>query len=130
MKKITGYHIDPTAQTITQVEVEAENLQDIYRVIKADCFDSLRLPNETRDMVFIDDEGLLNGAMQTHGAFVVAGNEQRWPVPLAGHALVLGCDPMGNSISAQTPLDELQQMIEFATPAQIRERALKGEFGR
>lgn len=128
MGMINGFHIDPTTQTITQVQVEAHKLDDIYKHIRAECFDTARL--STGDSIYVDDEGLLNGAGNTYGMFIVKDEGYRHPLPLAGHGLVLGCDAMGNSVDAKITLDDLQTMIEFATIPDIRRRAQAGEFGR
>lgn len=124
--KIAAFHINPTTQTITEVEVEQHSLDDIYRIIQAQVFDVTRL--STGDMVYVDDEGLLNGAPMTHGMFIIKGDENYTPRPLAGHALVMGSDRMGNSANAAVTLDDLQHMIEFASLDDIRKRAQRGEF--
>lgn len=126
--KITGWHIDPTTQTITPVEVEQQDHRAIYPIIRADTFDIVRLPN--REAVFVDDDGLLNGAANTYGMFIVKGDERRYPQPIAGHGFVLGHDADGESISATATLEQMQDWIEFATLDDVRERAQRGEFGR
>lgn len=108
-----AFLIDPTTQTISEVEVnEEDQLNEIYRLTHCTCFCIWSLPND--DAIYVDDEGLLNGTV-LDGAFMVTGPGQNW---LVGRGLVLGHDrKTGNSIPPLITLDDLRARTIFGAPA-------------
>jgi hypothetical protein len=102
--------IDPFACTVTEVEHDAGNYREIYRLIShpahhVDLFTTActhLLP--PGDAVFVDDEGLLKGAT-AHFTF---GGE-----PLAGKGLILGSDSMGETAAPRITLEQAKAMVEF-----------------
>lgn len=107
-----AYLIDPLMKEVTEVEVDSANvLADIYKHIRADLCDCLRI-NAYGDGVYVDDEGLLNGAAIRFGAFSVTGD--RGMAFLAGYGLVLGVNPhTGASRNPVASLDVVKTMVNF-----------------
>ena len=69
------------------------------------CFDVVRL-YQNQDAAFVDDEGLY----VEEQAFWIHRN---YPQPLAGKALILGCDDEGDSIAPKTSFETLTNDIQF-----------------
>jgi hypothetical protein len=99
-----AYLIDPQAQTIEQVEYSGDYNQ-IYTLINAPLFTTATF-NEAGDTCFVDDEGLFNGDNEF---FVISG----YPQPLAGRALVLGCDDEGESTEPSISLDQCRALVAW-----------------
>ena len=94
-----AYLIDPFKRLVTTVEYNGA-IEEIYSFIQADCFDCCRFSTAHNDGCFVDDEGLFKDSQE----FFMIGN---YPSPLAGRGLVIGCDEWGESISAQSSIDNL-----------------------
>lgn len=101
---MNAYLIDPFAQTVTQVEYSGD-YQHIYKLIDADTFDVVYF-NRKNDGVFVDDEGLFK---PEQAFFKIAGI----PNPLAGKALVLGCDDEGDSVAPSASFEDVQSLVSF-----------------
>ena len=94
-----AYLIDPFARQVKPVEYNG-NIEEIYSLIQADCFDCCRFSTAHNDGVFVDDEGLFKPDQE----FFMIGN---YPSPLAGRGLVIGCDDVGESIGAKSSIDDM-----------------------
>jgi hypothetical protein len=107
----TTYLIDPFACTITEVQYSG-HYQDIYKHIDAECYDCARL-NVEGDGLFVDDEGMFKeGTMFFY--------HEDYPHPLAGKALMLGCNmETGETQAPYTTLDELTRKVRFVMPLRI-----------
>lgn len=103
-RPLEGFLIDPLSQRIIKVPVKP-GIEDIYRLIQADCFDVAYL-NDKLDCVFIDDNGLLNGPKEF---FYIKGLHQ----PMAGRGLVLGTDGAGESVCPSLTLEWLRDNTGF-----------------
>ena len=101
-----AYFINPFSQNVTTVDYDGD-YKSISRMIDASrgCFDVVRL-YQNQDAAFVDDEGLYVNDQ----AFWIHRN---YPQPLAGKALVLGCDDEGDSIAPKTSFETLQDDIRF-----------------
>lgn len=119
-----AYLIDPTNQTVTQVEHDG-SLQDLYAHTRCQCIDAVRI-NEQGDCVFVDDEGLLNGAGYTHGPFMLTRGERR--MPLMGYGLVLGSTIEGESTDPACTLDEVKALVSFPSMRTVIDLAREGKF--
>lgn len=107
----TTYLVDPFACTITEVQYNGEHAS-IYKHIDADCYDCARL-NVEGDALFVDDEGMF----KERTAFFL---HEDYPQPLAGKALMLGCNmDDGETQAPYTTLDELVRKIKFVMPVRI-----------
>jgi len=95
---LSAYLVDPVAQKITIVEYRG--YKDICKYIGAELFDSARFSRNNQDCVYVDDEGLKK---RDQSYFMIG----EYPAPLAGKGLVLGCDHMGETISPNTTIDDL-----------------------
>jgi len=103
--------IDPHTQTIKEVTYRGE-YQHIYELIDCDCFDAARI-NRFGDALFVDDEGLYKDGQ----AFFVHSD---YPQPLAGKALVMGCNPTtGDTIAHSTTLKELREKVTWVMPIKV-----------
>lgn len=108
--------VDPFARTVEQVNYSG-NYADIYPLIGAQTFDAVRIkPDENGDALFIDDEGPLMDEGQAF--FSVAGV----PNPIAGKALLLGCDEDGETVEAVTQLEELRELVAWISELDARTR--------
>ena len=101
-----AYFINPFSQKVTTVDYDG-NYESIGRMVDASrgYFDVVRL-YQNQDAAFVDDEGLYVDGQ----AFWIHRN---YPQPLAGKALVLGCDDKGDSIEPQTSFETLTNDIPF-----------------
>lgn len=103
--------IDPFTQTITEVEYRGEYTQ-IYELIDAECFDVARI-NRNGDALFVDDEGLHREGQ----AFFM---HKDYPQPLAGKALLLGCNlEDGETVAPTETLEELTANVSFVMPIRV-----------
>ena len=103
-----AYFINPfsVARKIAAVDYDGD-YKSISRIIDASrgCFDVVRL-YQNQDAAFVDDEGLYVEDQQ----FWIHRN---YPQPLAGKALILGCDDMGESTAPKTSFEDLVGDIRF-----------------
>ncbi len=103
--RIIGYRVDVTNETISEVSL-TDDFRDIYKYIAAEGFDTVRL-NTGLDTLFVDDVGLLKTGRRLFGIEGYGGL-------LAGHGLVLGMEPNGETARApKMPLDEFKRMVSF-----------------
>ncbi len=107
-----AFLIDPPSQSVTEIEYDGD-WKTIAPLLGCDLFTMVYLNNQ-RDVVFVDDEGLING--NPHGWFMIP----TYPQPLKGRGLVLGTDDMGESTDATVTQPELRNQIQFLTDAQVR----------
>jgi len=97
-----AYLIDPQEREIRQVDYDGD-YKSIYRLLDIELFTVVEL-NEQRDVVYVDDEGLLKDPVYF---FTVEGYGQ----PLAGKGLVLGTDGEGETVEPTLSLETLTQMV-------------------
>lgn len=100
-----AYLIDTPNHEVVEVEYDGD-YKSIYKLIRAELFCTVRI-NDDYDMIFVDDEGLIND--NPHGWFVYSG----YPQPLRGYGLVLGTDDEGESVEPRISLDELRAKLAF-----------------
>ncbi len=105
-KVMQAYFINPFSQNVTTVDYDG-NYESIGRMIDASrgYFDVVRL-DQNQDAAFVDDEGLYveNQRFWIH---------RNYPQPLAGKALILGCNDEGDSTEPKTSFEELVGDIRF-----------------
>jgi len=107
----TTWVIDPHTQTINEVQYSGE-YKHIYELIDCDTYDAARI-NRFGDALFVDDDGLFKDDQ----AFFIHAD---FPQPLAGKALVLGCDMEdGETVAPHTTLEELRSKIKFVMPTRV-----------
>lgn len=104
--------IDPLTKSITEVTYTGD-YRNIYTHIGADCFDCVRLGDKNENTIYVDDNGLNNGAGHRIGMFRVEG---RNPAYLAGRGLILGTDNSGESVATDLDIEELKTRIAFGEP--------------
>ena len=92
--------IDPFEKTITPVYYDGD-FHSIYNLIDCSCFDVVRCGKYD---LFVDDEGLFK---DDQSFFLVFD----YPQPLAGKALVVGCDEEGNTIEPSITIEELEARL-------------------
>lgn len=100
-----AYLITPLERRIEVIDYDGD-WKTISPMIGADLFTTVMI-NREQDMIFVDDEGLING--NAHGWFTVEGYGQ----PLKGKGLVLGTDEAGNSVAPSISFGELFNRIEM-----------------
>lgn len=109
---MNAYFINPFSRNVTTVDYDGD-YKSISRMIDAShrldnmsgCFDVVRL-YQNGDGAFVDDEGLYveNQTFWIH---------RNYPQPLAGKALILGCNDEGDSTEPKTSFEELVDDIRF-----------------
>lgn len=93
-----AYLIDPTERTVTPVKLDApvdtsEELYEIYRLLQCDCIEAVRPVNADGDIIYIDEEGKINGKEDQQ--FFMC---RLWPYdPLAGRGLWIGTNGPSNA---------------------------------
>ncbi len=102
---ISGLLIDPFEQTVTGVELsENSTFADAKKHMQLDGpLDVVTLSDDT--MVIVDDEGLLKN---NNRYFKLTEFHQ----PLAGRAIIVGCDNEGETISGSYNADTIEWMPE------------------
>lgn len=105
-KLVHGFLIKAKEREILPAIHDASDYKEISRMIGADLFTVVHL-NDKGDMVFVDDEGLLNGQRYFF-------NIRGYPQPLAGNGLVLGTDQEGNTASTTITMKWLKENITFS----------------
>ena len=99
------YLIDPDAQTVTEHETTDVALLDtMRRLTGASTLDQGRFTRKG-DQAWVHDTGLIDGLTR----FRLAGRAY----PMAGKAVVVGCDNMGEAQSPSMTLAELEAMITW-----------------
>lgn len=106
--------IDPSKdidEFITEIDIES--WKDITPTIGGNCnvFDCVRVDDD--HTLYVDDEGLFNGAAQEPGCFAL----RDYPQPLAGRGVIQGIDnDTGESTPCELSIEEAQKKIGFLTP--------------
>lgn len=113
MKPVRAILIDPFACTVTEVQHDADDMNDIYKLLshesmKVGMFEvvSSRLL-KANDAIFVDEEGLQKRYARF---FKFAG----WHQPIAGKGLILGTDEEGDTVPCETSLDIVRMSTMFA----------------
>lgn len=100
-----AYLIDPDRRSIATVTVQHETLiHDLKRLTGAECLDQGRI-SANGDQAWVSDTGLLDGLTR----FSVASRG----MPLAGKAIVIGCDRYGEAQDPAMTIDDLKQLVRF-----------------
>ena len=103
--------IDPINRTVTKVHYRGE-YKHIYELIDAKCYDCARI-NKHGDGLFVDDEGLF----KEEQAFFLHAD---YPQPLAGKALLLGCDMEdGETVAPHDTLEDTIAKVQWVRPASL-----------
>ena len=68
-------------------------------------------PADFPDTLYVDDEGLIHNGPKHFYQF------DGVPQPLVGKSLVLGCDDQGETINAQSTLEDVTRRVRFITYA-------------
>jgi hypothetical protein len=97
--------IDVHAFEVRELEIERDNLTDIYANLFCDTFDAVSI--DTGDAVYVDDEGLIRGNVDRY--FAIAG----YTAILAGNGLVMGVDAEGGSVDPLISIDEVKRNIAW-----------------
>jgi hypothetical protein len=95
--------VDPAARTVTEVDYcGGDDPRHICALIGAESLDSGRLAtfDGVQALAFVDDSGLL----RSNACFRFEG----YAHPLAGKALILGCDRFGNTVACPLTREEVE----------------------
>lgn len=102
-----AFLIDTPNKQVIEVDYNG-NWRTIKDHIRAERFTVVYLDiTMMPDVVFVDDEGLING--NPHGWFKINTYDQ----PLRGYGLVLGTDADGESVEPVMSLSDLQKRVTF-----------------
>jgi hypothetical protein len=116
--------INPQDCTITEVDYTGD-FHNIYTHIDADCFDIVRFGDAEDNCIYVDDNGLNNGAAERIGMFRVDGEN---PAYLAGKGLILA-SKHGDSFATSMTIDALREKIAFGQPCRLRGQLIFLELG-
>src|SRR5438876_11911364 len=100
-KLVRAILIDPFACTVTDVETDAGDYRDLYRLLshrtmEVDTFDRCYFDGLAGyDALFFDDEGLMKPCARFF-QLVSVSNRQPLTNPLAGKGLIVGADADGD----------------------------------
>lgn len=112
-----AYLIDPVKREVTQVEC-AKGLDAIYKRIHASIFD-VQTVNDHGDSLYVDDEGLLNGAGARYGGFIWTFDSGR-RYPFVGYGLMLGTNRRnGGSRDVQEAFESVKARVTFHSLASL-----------
>lgn len=104
--------IDPTTQTIVEVDYDNSSYKNIYKLIDAEPFTTLDIkPNES---IYLDDEGLLRDPPKP--LFAWADYRQ----PLAGKGLILGFDDEGETVATKVTLAYVKSMVRWLPDMELK----------
>ena len=106
------YKITPSKRQIEAIEYDGE-YGGMKHHLKYDCFDHVRL-NQKGDMVFVNDEGLLDGTEQRDGAFWYMHDNGVWQ-KLVGDALVWGTNGEDNADPSMC-IEEVRARVCYTAP--------------
>ncbi|GAB2549687.1 DUF3846 domain-containing protein [Spirosoma aerophilum] len=98
-----AFLIDPTSQTIT--EVEQNGLEDLYKLIGCDTV--CAVPLAAGDAIYLDDNGLYVDSPMPSFSY------QGYSQPLTGKGVVVGCDEEGDDIEPNHSLTQLERRITW-----------------
>lgn len=99
--------INPQTRTISEVEYNGD-FHHIYALIDATCFDCVRI--DSKETIYVDDEGLINGKANTVGLFYFKGG---YPVVLAGKGLILSTDDDGDAIATAFTVEQIKERVDW-----------------
>jgi len=102
-----AYLIDPIKRIVSVVDYNGD-FHQICKFINAEIFDVVN-PFKNADTIFVDDMGLMKPINHYFEIKYDNGHSQ----DLFGLGLVLGSNKEGESIDAQTTLEELKKRITF-----------------
>jgi hypothetical protein len=122
--------VDPAARTVTEVDYcGGDDPRHICALIGAESLDSGRLAtfDGVQALAFVDDSGLL----RSNACFRFEG----YAHPLAGKALILGCDRFGNTVACPLTREEVEARIRWvaqahALAAERAQRAIDAAYYR
>ena len=91
------------------MDVESYDIYQMHRLIKCECFTCVRFGSERSEMVemvYVDDNGLLNDPKR----FFSVPGYLGW---LAGNGLILGVDRRGESVSTELTVEQVESVVRF-----------------
>lgn len=94
--------IDSKNKSVSYIDIPKgkNHLAEMYEKIGCECF-CVAGEFDNGDTVYVDDEGLING---TNDFFILRSLRTE---PLAGNALIIGCDEEGVSIDCKTDISQI-----------------------
>ena len=108
-----AYLINPIKEEISVVDYNGD-FHQILKFIDAELFDAV-YPFKNADTIYVDDMGLMKPINHFFQVKCDNGSSQ----DLFGLGLVLGSNKEGESIDAQTTLEELKKRITFKGGAMV-----------
>lgn len=86
MRDVIGVYIPAGAHPCRIVKLPRDGFNDaVYKLLRIDCYDIVRLPMDDRTIMLVDDEGLLKDSPYNARASILS----RCPCGLVGDALVV-----------------------------------------
>lgn len=105
-KVIKAISIDPTKQTIEEVDIKANSLQALYQYIGCQTIDFV-CRTAKGDALIVDDEALLHEPQPPAFKFGY------YPYRIHGIALVVGSDGDGRTTGPKLTLQQVRNLVKF-----------------
>jgi hypothetical protein len=107
LTSVKGQSVLSPRTPVSEVEYDGQ-LRSIYSVlsyqdVKVDMFEVVSHPSFP-DNLYVDEEGLMKDPQFWFGFY-------RYPQPLAGRGLYVGCDGAGEDCAPRLPLAEVEQHV-------------------
>jgi hypothetical protein len=98
--------IDSKNKSVSYIDIpEGKNhLAEMRKKINCECFCAAGV-FKNNDTVYVDDEGLINGT----GDFFILHSLRG--EPLAGNALIIGCNEEGDSVDCKTDISQIRPVF-------------------
>ena len=111
MTMMKAIKIDVADQTVSMIEIEKDNLEDLQKAVGGWITVAMTFPNQ--DVLYVDDEGLLKNPEKF----------QYWEGPnggsrlFAGNGIIVGGLPNGDSCDAKTTVEDIKNLHFIADRA-------------
>lgn len=121
MRTVNAIKIDVVKQDIYPVQINPNNIDDIYEQLACDVF-TCPVVFDNNDTLFIDDEGLFIEPSALLGAF----NIEDFPSqPLFGHGLILGINDEGDTDEVLSTVEHIRKKVTFLNDETAQYELLK-----
>lgn len=118
--KIQGYKIDVLNKKIIPMDVNPDNnyqyLTDMAGQFSGIfCIGGKYIKNNIENILYVDDEGLLNCENEENLGFSFKSSDNRDSSVLIGNGFIEAVNNEGESISSNLTLEEVNELVEFKT---------------
>lgn len=112
--------IDSINKTVSEVEMK-NDIETMQKLINCECFTTVGIRLPSRDMLFVDDEGLYH---KDKGAFTIFN----YPQALSGNGLIVGHTIDGHARNVQSNVETIRSIVKFVDAKNLPEPFLNFYF--